>query len=226
MPLVPGAGDSEARNRTVSYAALVQVNSPLWSAGCIPWKSGAVMDDQYRYLLWRMWDEPSASSNPLVWIMLNPSTADGTVDDPTIHRCISFAKRDGYTGIQVVNLFPFRTSSPKLLKHWYDAAVRVRMDEKLGIKQAVDKNLATIKNVVTGRQVILAWGAHGDHYPNEIEHIRLDVQTYAKGVYRLGGLTQGGQPRHPLYLGGDEVKQRVFMATGGHGNLKPEESIR
>lgn len=48
--------------------------------------------------------------------MLNPSTADENVDDPTIRRCINFAKDWGYGGMYVGNLFAFRTAYPKELK--------------------------------------------------------------------------------------------------------------
>jgi hypothetical protein len=54
----------------------------------------------------------------MAWVMLNPSTADAEVDDPTIRRCMSFAKREGYDGIEVLNLYGLRATKPKhLLDH-------------------------------------------------------------------------------------------------------------
>jgi hypothetical protein len=67
----------------------------------------------YRYMLTRKW-EPSCYSLPI--IMLNPSTADAREDDPTIRRCMSFARREGYGGIWVQNLFAYRATSPAAMK--------------------------------------------------------------------------------------------------------------
>ena len=74
-------------------------------------KSGAVFSDcrKFRYALWRMWD----GDKPLVMIIgLNPSTADEKVNDPTITRCISFARSWEYGGVYVTNLFGFRATAP------------------------------------------------------------------------------------------------------------------
>ena len=82
-------------------------------------KSGAVFSDcrKFRYALWRMWD----GDKPLVMIIgLNPSTADEKVNDPTISRCISFARSWGYGGVCVTNLFGFRATSPTHLKAHHD----------------------------------------------------------------------------------------------------------
>lgn len=75
---------------------------------------GAVISDdgRYRYRLWRTW----APELPrMAWIMLNPSTADAEVDDPTIRRCVGFAKREGCGGIEVVNLYAYRSTDPSVL---------------------------------------------------------------------------------------------------------------
>jgi len=72
---------------------------------------GAIVSDDglYRYRLWRRWD---AECPTMVWIMLNPSTADAEVDDPTIRRCIGFARREHCGGIEVVNLYALRATNP------------------------------------------------------------------------------------------------------------------
>lgn len=68
-------------------------------------------DRKYRYVLSRIWDE----SKPMVMIIgLNPSTADETKNDPTIIRCIDFAKSWGYGGVYMLNLFAFRATLPKI----------------------------------------------------------------------------------------------------------------
>jgi hypothetical protein len=53
---------------------------------------------------------------PLCWVLLNPSTADDRRDDPTIRRCLGFARSLGYGGIHVVNLFAFRATCPRQLR--------------------------------------------------------------------------------------------------------------
>lgn len=68
----------------------------------------------HRYLLARIWD-PSPAAALLVWIMLNPSTADHERDDPTVRRCAGFARRLGYGGIAVANLYSYRATDPREL---------------------------------------------------------------------------------------------------------------
>ncbi len=66
----------------------------------------------YRYSLAREWN----SNAPRIgFVMLNPSTADATSNDPTIRRCINFARFWGYGAIEVVNLFAYRASHPAQL---------------------------------------------------------------------------------------------------------------
>ena len=72
----------------------------------------------YRYRLWRIWD---AKKPTVLFIMLNPSTAGSTMDDPTIKRCIGFAKSWGYGGLYVGNLFAYRSTQPKGLLKLNDA---------------------------------------------------------------------------------------------------------
>ena len=79
--------------------------------------SGAVISrcSQYRYDLWRIWDRDSPI---MVFVMLNPSTADAGADDPTLRRCIGFARRHGFGGIRVRNVFALRaTDSGELSQH-------------------------------------------------------------------------------------------------------------
>ena len=78
-------------------------------------RKGAVIDPTglYRYSLWREWNPDAAQ---ITFIMLNPSRADATNDDPTIRRCINFASSWGYGYLEVVNLFAYRTSHPQQFK--------------------------------------------------------------------------------------------------------------
>ncbi len=68
---------------------------------------------RYRYRLDRAWERDDHGLGTVTWVMLNPSTADADVDDPTIRRCIGFSKAWGYNALTVVNLFAWRATSPR-----------------------------------------------------------------------------------------------------------------
>ena len=143
---------------------------------------GATFDatGSYRYSLWREWD----SCAPRVgFVMLNPSQADQTINDPTIRRCIGFAQRWGYGFLEVVNLFAYRTSTPKTL---------CQVPDPIGAEN--DRYLASLGQRVD--HIILAWGNWGTLQNRSHSAMPLLVQS---PLYCLG-LTKTGQPRHPLYL--------------------------
>jgi len=98
----------------------------------------------YRYWLTRTWDE---SRSAVCWLMLNPSTADATRDDPTIRRCIGIARRWGHGGIVAVNLFALRATDPAEL---------VRAVDPVG-----PENDAAVRSHTAGLRVIAAWGSKG-----------------------------------------------------------------
>lgn len=77
-------------------------------------RSDVVFSDcrKYRFALWRVWDD---SLPRVMFIGLNPSTADESDDDPTLIRCIRYAKSWGYGGICMANLFAFRATDPKVM---------------------------------------------------------------------------------------------------------------
>jgi hypothetical protein len=115
--------------------------------------------------------------------MLNPSTADEVQDDPTIRRCISFAKREGYTYMTVVNLFALRATNPKeLLSH--PDPVGPLNDQR--IKEMIDEH----KNGA----VVAAWGAH------PFAKKRAEEVKKKFGPFLCLGTSKNGSPRHPLYL--------------------------
>ena len=112
-----------------------------------PLDNGAELSDcgLYRYLLTRTWD---AQCERVVFIGLNPSTADATEDDPTIRRIIGFARSWGYGGVDMLNLFAFRATDPSDLK----AAV-----DPVGPKN--DRYLAEYTS--RSHATVAAWGVHG-----------------------------------------------------------------
>lgn len=136
---------------------------------------------RYRYALWRIWDE---SKPAVMFIGLNPSTADETTDDPTLIRCINFAKSWGYGGVYTANLFAYRATQPK---------------ELLKRKRVVGKDnndwLQTLAN--KSDIIIAAWGNDGK-YQNRAQRVKELIRPlhYLK-------MNKSGEPAHPLYLKAD-----------------------
>lgn len=142
---------------------------------------------RWRYKLWRIWSE---EERLLVVVGLNPSTADETADDPTIRRCIDYAKRWDCGGLQMLNLFGVRATDPKAM---------LAADDPVGPdnKDAFDDVLGKLR----GRPapiVLCAWGAHGSHMDQD-EHA-LGWLDWPDITPMCLGLTKGGMPRHPLYM--------------------------
>jgi|SRR6185369_5353598 len=173
---------------------------------------------RYRYRLWREWrgtHDPKnwhwvssgrslvldRSGNPLghpkscVFVMLNPSTADGSHDDATIKRCVEFARRWKYERLEVVNLFAYRATIPEEL-------FRLNLDEAVGVDNMTAVENATM-TLDTGL-VVCAWGNHGS-YLGQNQTV-VGWMGSAK-LYSLG-VTASGQPKHPLYLPNDTRLRR------------------
>jgi len=162
---------------------------------------------KYRYALWREWrgthdpknwkwqgfkdgagqqvGEPKAC----LFIMLNPSTADGATDDPTIRRCVAFAKAWKFERLEVVNLFAYRATSPKNL------LALNHSDDPVG-----DRNQHWVERLAyEAGLIICAWGAHGGHLGQDETLLGWlgDRPRHALGF------TASGRPKHPLYLKAD-----------------------
>jgi hypothetical protein len=149
-------------------------------------------DGVYRYVLHRDNLLPGMIGR-VVWIMLNPSTADAEVDDPTIRRCMRYAQDWGYANVTVVNLFPLRTPDPKVLAK----TLRVEPEPKDILKM----NLGYIESECHWNQpglVVCAWGTEG----GLLRRNKLVIDKLnALGVsMRVLGLTEDRHPKHPLYL--------------------------
>jgi hypothetical protein len=121
-----------------------------------------------------------------MWLMLNPSTADDKKNDNTITRCINFAKEWGYGGIEIGNLYAYRTPHPKFLKHVM----------KEGIDPIGPENGKYLRQMSGMSDVIVAaWGA----FTIPASHIAW-VMSKVKGPrITCIGYVNLGMPRHPLY---------------------------
>ncbi|MFL5626201.1 MAG: DUF1643 domain-containing protein [Ktedonobacteraceae bacterium] len=147
---------------------------------------GAIFDitATYRYSLWRVW---SAAAPRVVFVMLNPSTADAQYNDPTIRRCIDFASTWGFGSVEVVNLFAYRTVHPTQLR---------QVDDPIG----ADNNLFLVQAVQRAARIVVAWGTHGTLLDRDREVLELLKRGHTCYCF---GLTKDGHPKHPLYVRGD-----------------------
>lgn len=144
--------------------------------------SGAIIsnDRLHRYALWRRW---KTTGDTILFIGLNPSTADEKSNDPTIRRCISFAEREGASAVMVVNLFAYRATLPGDL---FRANNPIGPENDLWIQAATQ---------IT-KQTVACWGNHGTFMERgcQVASLLSDPRCF--------GLTKLGEPKHPLYLHG------------------------
>lgn len=147
---------------------------------------------QYRYVLTREFPTPGKCREAL-FIMLNPSTADEMLDDPTIRRCLGFAKREGCTRLTVINLFALRATDPGELKRHTDPE---GPDNDVYLEGAVEHHQEA------GGLIIAAWGAH------PFARRRAEYVMNRIGPVQCLGTTVSGAPKHPLYLPNDAELKR------------------
>ena len=134
---------------------------------------------RFRYELRRVWDRALPA---LAVIGLNPSTADATTDDPTMRRVRGFAADNGFGSFIMLNLFAYRATKPRDL----NAA---------GYPTGDPENIDRITEVSNENATLVAWGGH-----QGINRRVLRVTARLRGPLLCLGVTQGGMPRHPLYL--------------------------
>ena len=141
-------------------------------------------DRKYRYTLWRTWFSKPTWYGTFPYVMfvgLNPSTADETKDDPTVRRCIQFAKDWGYSALCMTNLFAWRDTSPKEM---------MKQENPIG----EENDLYLLETSFKARQVVAAWGKNGSHMNRGNE-----VKKMITALYCLR-MNKDGSPEHPLYL--------------------------
>ncbi len=152
-------------------------------------ESGAVFssDRVYRYKLWRIWNE-TPKPRLCHFCMLNPSTADEDVNDPTVTRCEERARRGSYDGLLVTNLFAFRATDP---------ADMMAAADPIG----PDNNLAIMASRVKAAITICAWGNDGAFRGRAADVLaQLDSELFdGQRLYCLG-VNSTGHPKHPLYV--------------------------
>jgi hypothetical protein len=135
---------------------------------------------RYRWWLRRSWEGGDGRS--VCFVMLNPSTADSLVDDPTIRRCVGFARSWGYSSLVVRNLFALRATNPDELLTAPDPTGGEEGDRHLRLAGESDR-------------VVAAWGAGAPFArPRRALELLAGVPLYCLGV------TKNGDPRHPLYV--------------------------
>lgn len=148
----------------------------------------------YRYSLVHEWDRELPR---VAFIMLNPSTADENALDPTLRRCLSFARSWGYGSFEIGNVFAFRATDPKAMKAAADpfgpdnAAHLMRMTRDTSL-------------------VVAAWGVHASH--RDGDRVAFRCVPHGKTLHALA-VTKGGAPSHPLYLRGDLRPQPFQVVT-------------
>nr|WP_222109038.1 DUF1643 domain-containing protein [Streptomyces cupreus] len=165
----------------------------MFDAEPIPTVLGsAVLSDceRYRYLLGREWDDAKPTA---VFVMLNPSTADVLRDDPTIRRCLGYARAWGCGALMVANLYAWRATDPAAL--W-------AVEDPVGPENDAHLYAAATIAAASGGPLVAAWGANA-------RQDRIAAVLALPGMDRLSALalTKDGQPRHPLYLKADLTPQ-------------------
>lgn len=135
-------------------------------------------DRKYRYTLYREW----RSDLPILMIIgLNPSTADETNNDPTIRRCLDFAKTWGFGRMIMTNLFAIRGTDPKILK---EVADPIGNENDMYLDYSAKK----------AQLIVGAWGTLGT-FMNRSSAVKALIPEI-----KCLGVTQNNQPKHPLYL--------------------------
>lgn len=167
--------------------------------------SGAAFSDDrvYRYRLWRKWD---TTRKTLLFVMLNPSTADEVKNDPTVERCQrrAIAMKKDFGGVEVVNIFALRSTDPMALyKHKQPVGEEFVIQTSSGKSYEQANDVAIQMAVRLAGMVICGWGNHGAHLERGMRvrrMLRSECVRYGIPLMCLK-MTNENQPGHPLYIG-------------------------
>ena len=163
-------------------------------------ESGAIFDiiGSYRYSLWRAW----SSYHPrIAFVLLNPSTADEQKNDPTIRRCMGFARAWDFGSLEVVNLFAYSATDYREL---------IKVSDPIG----EENNYFLLHAVERCSTVVLGWGNRGMLLGRDRQVMSLLIGR--NDVHCLG-ITKDGQPLHPLYVKSDTNLELFSMSISRTG---------
>lgn len=153
-------------------------------------KAATISDDgKYRYSLLRYWNDELPR---VCFIMLNPSTADADIEDPTTRRVLQFSKDWGFGSYEIVNLFALRSPAPELLRN---------TSNPIGGLDPSGKELNDLwilAAVTKAKLIVVAWGTLGGFLRRD-EMVCSMIRIHGREVHCVGK-TKGGFPGHPLYL--------------------------
>jgi hypothetical protein len=161
-------------------------------------------DRAYRYWLGRMVPDATLGSElrRVLFVLLNPSTADETKNDPTVRKVLRYAKEWGFARLDVVNLFGFRTKSPQVLAQAFRAGTDIVGPENDAYLEAAARR---------AHRVVVAWGGR---VPTKLKKSRpaavlerLRAAGKGRWVPEYLERAKDGTPVHPLYLLGSLVPQ-------------------
>jgi len=137
---------------------------------------------KYRYLLRHGWEE-LFPENAILWIGLNPSTADESQLDPTLRRIKGYSIREGFNCFYMANLFGFRSTDPSGLRE---------VDDPTG----EGNDAAILQAAGKCKMIVAAWGGHGKY----LDRARQVVELLSGRELLCLSKTSSGEPGHPLYL--------------------------
>ena len=149
------------------------------------WASAAISDGgRYRYALSRRLVRSGVSTSSVLFVMLNPSTADSEKDDATTRRCLGFARAWDYAQMHIVNLYAYRATNPRALAH---------VEDPVG-----PENMSWLDAMVSrADRVVVAWGVRGLGTLEACKFVQRKIPMYCLA------LTRNGAPQHPLYARAD-----------------------
>lgn len=163
------------------------------------------MDNVYRYTLGRTLKRGIGHGyerRRVLFVMLNPSTADMMRDDPTIRKCKGFADRWGYRELEVANLFAYRATDPRAL---------AKADDPVG----PDNDGAIRFTMSQADEIVVAWGRSCPRNLRSRTHVVAALLATSGKPVRCLGTTQDGQPRHPLMLAYETPLIPFALERGG-----------
>lgn len=149
--------------------------------------------EQYRYALIHSWGvvddcfvqvEPRPDEKRIMWIGLNPSTADQNQLDPTLRRIRWFSHQFGFRSFVMTNLFAYRATKPRAM---------LRHANPIG----TDNDAMLTEAAKSAGMIIACWGTHGAHLARDVS-----VRKLINAPLFCLGINEGGTPRHPLYVPG------------------------